>query len=161
MSSVASIPAMSASFQSGSAAFVGFTGSVSASQGMGKNSDAMASKGATSSQPTVFNVHKVEQSSAPSPAQSVPKTQTTQTFQPVGAQTAIPLGVLLSVSRPPSSESMASTDYQAMELALRADNIAGAQQAYQRLQNDLVLAQTSDAGTSSASAPNSALNAIA
>lgn len=60
----------------------------------------------------------------------------------------LPLGLLLSVSPPPSSNASASSDYVAMQDALRTNNLPAAQQAYQRLQSDLTLDPAALAATS-------------
>ena len=57
--------------------------------------------------------------------------------------TDLPLGLLQSVSQPPSSNAQASLDYQDMRTALNADNLTAAQQAYMRLQTDLYMPQLS------------------
>jgi hypothetical protein len=51
----------------------------------------------------------------------------------------------LSVNRPASQDIQASSDYDTMQNALRSNNLTAAQQAYLRLQNDLVLAQSAPA----------------
>jgi hypothetical protein len=51
----------------------------------------------------------------------------------------MPLGVLLTVSRPAAGNLLAGEDYSNLENELRSGNLAGAQQAYLRLQSDLML----------------------
>jgi len=69
----------------------------------------------------------------------------------------LPLGLLLAVPPPASDNSAASSDYVAMQDALRANNLSAAQQAYQRLQGDLDMdpaavsaTKTSEAGVATA-----------
>lgn len=64
---------------------------------------------------------------------------------PANTQPGLPLGFLLSVSRPASSNTVANTDYLDMQNALHSGNLAAAQQAYLRLQTDLLAAYSSAA----------------
>ena len=75
---------------------------------------------------------------------------------PSSTQPNLPLGLLLTVNRPSASDAPASGDYADLENALRAGNLASAQQAYVRLQNDLVLAHPTQTASGSAVAATSA-----
>jgi len=81
---------------------------------------------------------------------------------PSPVQPNLPLGLLLTVNRPSANDAPASADYADMELALRAGNVASAQQAYVRLQSDLLLAHPTQTATGSAISPtNAGLNVVA
>jgi len=82
---------------------------------------------------------------------------TTATTQP-----NLPLGLLLSTARPSATNSSAGTDYADLQNALRAGNLSAAQQAYRRLQNDLLLAlPTRVASESTAASSGGGLNTVA
>jgi len=68
--------------------------------------------------------------------------------------TDLPMSLLLSVSRPSSSNGSATTDYDAMQSDLRSGNLAAAQQAYLRLQTDLLMTQASSAAAGGSSGLN-------
>lgn len=55
------------------------------------------------------------------------------------------MGLLLSVAQPSGSNRRADLDYQALRIALQSDNITAAQQAYVRLQSDLLLFHSASA----------------
>jgi hypothetical protein len=61
--------------------------------------------------------------------------------------------MLLTVTRPATSSTLAGTDYADLQNALRTGNIAVAQQAYIRLQNDLLLTQPAQAAAASSVTP--------
>lgn len=94
------------------------------------------------------------------PAKSTPKAMaaratTISTAPPsdaAGTQPSIPLGLLMAVQRPSADNATASTDYAALANALRSGNLASAQQAYRRLQNDLLLAGATLTASNNASA---------
>ena len=68
---------------------------------------------------------------------------TAQNIAPADSQT-VPLGLLMSVSQPAGGNLPAGLDYDALRTALRSDNVTAAQQAYARLQNDLLLGSSSN-----------------
>lgn len=78
--------------------------------------------------------------------QSLKATQSTSTAKSVSnsarstaaSPTSVPLGILLAVPQPSASNTLATSDYHQLHLDLVTDNLAAAQQAYLRLQNDLV-----------------------
>ena len=82
---------------------------------------------------------------------------------PVGSSIdpRLPLGLLLSVSPPAAGDVSASSDYEAMETALRTDNLVAAQQAYTRLQTDLQLTSSTASAIASAQSKSEALNVVA
>jgi hypothetical protein len=68
----------------------------------------------------------------------------------------------MSVSRPTTNNTEATADYQDLQSALRIGNLAVAQQAYVRLQSDLVLAQSAPAAAGiTAGGASAVLNATA
>jgi hypothetical protein len=68
----------------------------------------------------------------------------------------------LTINRPSANDAPASADYANLEDALRAGNLASAQQAYVRLQSDLLLAHPTQTALGSAVAATSAgLNVVA
>ena len=74
----------------------------------------------------------------------------------------VPLGLLLSVNRPSGANVQASTAYADLETDLRTGNLAAAQQAYLRLQSDLLLTSPAPAAAASAAAaPGGQLNTVA
>lgn len=70
----------------------------------------------------------------------------------------LPLGLLLSISPPSTSNAQASSDYVDLQNALRIGNLAAAQQAYIRLEGDLL---SSQAGAGAADTAGRALNVVA
>jgi hypothetical protein len=73
---------------------------------------------------------------------------------PSGSQT-LPLGLLMSVSQPSGSNFQAGVDYAELRNALRSDNLAAAQQAYTRLQSDLLLVNPSNSAATNNSTGSS------
>jgi hypothetical protein len=55
--------------------------------------------------------------------------------------------LLLSVGQPSAGNVVASLDYQHMRMALNSGNLVAAQQAYLRLQSDLLLSSPAQAAT--------------
>lgn len=90
-------------------------------------------------------------SSSSSPTQSAP--------QSIGPN--LPVGLLLSVSQPSSSNSTATTDYDQMQNDLRSGNVTAAQQAYLRLQTDLLMTQNAPVATEAAAGHAAGLNVTA
>jgi hypothetical protein len=89
---------------------------------------------------------------APSKASKNPTVQTAVSVPAPATAGAnlLPLGLLLSVSRPPSTNATAGSDYAALQEALRTDNLGAARQAYLRLQSDL---QVTTTGATTRTAP--------
>jgi len=106
---------------------------------------------AASSVRGVKAVGNTQASSSSSFAQSVP--------QIIGPN--LPVGLLLSTNRPAASNSTANTDYDQMQNDLRAGNVAAAQQAYLRLQTDLLMTQNAPATTGAAAGNAARLNVTA
>jgi hypothetical protein len=73
---------------------------------------------------------------------------------PAAAQTNLPLGLLQSVNQPPANNATASLDYHDLRIALQSGNLAAAQQAYLRLQNDLTLPYPTLTGTATTAVGN-------
>jgi hypothetical protein len=80
----------------------------------------------------------------------------------------LPESLLRLVSQPPAANSEATTDYQAMRIALETGNLSAAQRAYTRMQVDLVVDYSPQAGNGAASsvrgsgsANGTGLNAVA
>jgi hypothetical protein len=65
----------------------------------------------------------------------------------------VPLGLMLSVSEPSASNKLATADYQDLRNALLSGSVATAQQAYLRLQTDLLMMTSTASGTSSTVTP--------
>jgi len=72
---------------------------------------------------------------------------------PSTTQPNLPLGLLLTVNRPTVNDAPASADYADLQSALRTGNLASAQQAYLRLQSDLILAHPTQTATGNGVTP--------
>ena len=59
----------------------------------------------------------------------------------------VPLGTLMAVSEPSGGNARAALDYQELRIALESNNLAAAQKAYANLQNDLMLANSTQPPT--------------
>jgi len=59
----------------------------------------------------------------------------------------VPLGTLMAVREPSGSNARAALDYQELRIALESNNLAAAQKAYASLQNDLMLANSTQPAT--------------
>lgn len=59
----------------------------------------------------------------------------------------VPVSLLMSVSRPTGNNMRANLDYEALKEAMGSGNLTAAQQAYVRLQTDLLLATGGNAAT--------------
>jgi hypothetical protein len=59
----------------------------------------------------------------------------------------VPLGTLMAVREPSGSNARAALDYQELRIALESNNLAAAQKAYANLQNDLMLANSTQPAT--------------
>lgn len=103
---------------------------------------------ASSTVKTVQSV-KVGANSRPSTRANLPTAPSARSTM----SSSLPLGMLLTVTRPATSSTLAGTDYADLQNALRTGNIAVAQQAYIRLQNDLLLTQPAQAAAASSVTP--------
>jgi hypothetical protein len=128
MSSVPSVTAVTSATRAGADTIVAPPATVSAPHAVNSKSK------------VAENTPTAEKSSAASSAASSTSS----------ASSRLPLGLLLSVSPPPSSNASASSDYVKMQDALRTNNLAAAQQAYQSLQSDLTLDPAALAATTTA-----------
>ena len=116
------------------------------------------------SAPTAPSVHSAQPVKAKDTVRQNVSTQAAASASPptASANPNLPLGLLLSVGPPPSGNSVASSDYVAMQNALRTDNLVAAQQAYMRLQSDLQMDPTAEPATGAAtSAQGGVLNVVA
>jgi hypothetical protein len=80
-----------------------------------------------------------------------------KTVQPAAQQT-VPLCLLLSASQPPANDIQAIFDYHDLRTALQSGNLTVAQQAYQRLQNDLMMADPAATAIGTPTANNGLLD---
>lgn len=81
---------------------------------------------------------------------------------PAAAAQNLPLDVLMSTSRPTAKSGPVVNDYEDLQGALRSGNLQAAQQAYLRLQHDLLLASPSEGTASTGTAGSSvSLDAVA
>jgi hypothetical protein len=88
----------------------------------------------------------------------VPPAQTAPTVP----QQNVPLGLLLTISPPTANNIQATADYKLLRGALQSGNLTGAQQAYLRLQSDVLLAYpTQSAPQTAATLPGSHLSEAA
>jgi hypothetical protein len=94
-----------------------------------------------------------------SPTHNAPAAQSmpSRASAPVITQSNLPLGLLLTVRQPTANNVQAGEDYQNLQNDLRSGNLSAAQQAYLRLQTDLLM--TNSAATTASN--GGALNATA
>jgi hypothetical protein len=84
---------------------------------------------------SLYSVQIVKPAGKASQAKAVSSAKGTA---PSGPQT-LPLGLLMAVSQPSGDNLRAGLDYAALRNALKSNNLTAAQQAYTRLQSDLLL----------------------
>jgi hypothetical protein len=91
----------------------------------------------------VYSSLTVKSAGKTSQAKALPVSSSTA---PSGPQT-LPLGLLMSVGQPSGGNARAGLDYAVLRNALRSDNLTAAQQAYTRLQSDLLLGNSANSTT--------------
>ena len=88
------------------------------------------------------SVNAVNAAESAKAANGAPKTGITPPAQtaPTVPQQNVPLGLLLTISPPTANNIQATADYKLLRDALQSGRLASAQQAYLRLQSDVLLA---------------------
>lgn len=158
MSSQASVTAISAISPRVDAAeaAIQVSNAINSAQSAKSKADAVSTASVHHNKPASATQSAAAVSAAQSAAQSA-ATQSTSAAATENSENNpnLPLGLLLSVSPPSAGNTSASSDYVVLQDALRSGNLAAAQQAYMRLQDDLQLDGAKAALTAAATATKS------